>query len=779
MIMRQNRWSCSGWLGMALVVAVLTGAVSMDASAQGSSMLRTKAAEADTLAIKAAGPDGVRVIVTLRGATGAAPIPPGTSSTQQPASPATAGPLNDGQLATLEQAQLLLTHLGSDPAKRQRWAPRLILNTPYMAMTVTKDELEALAADANVIGIHEDGQLGTRLQDSVPLIGMPAAYTRGATGAGTMVAILDTGVEYGHVFTSPRVTNATCFSTVSGTFASLCPNGAHSQIGGTAGLNCGVSGCTHGTHVAGIAAGNRASGTPLNGVAKSADIFAGQVFSRRLSDSAITAFDSDILASLNDLLTRINAGEFNPRKVAAVNLSLGDSGFLVTGNCDTGRGAPFKSVIDALRTAGAATVIAAGNDSQTNQTSFPGCISSAITVGSTTKLDAVSSFSNMSANVDVLAPGSSITSSINPTPSFGVLSGTSMATPHVTGAFAAIRSACPSATVGDIEGILKSTGTSITDTRSGGTHVKPRIRVDVAVRLCASRVRDFNGSGTSDILWRHTSGSVALWLMNGPAVVGSPTLGAVAPVWTIDELGDFNGDGKTDILWRDSSGTLAMWLLSGGAIIGNNIVGSVSTAWTVVGAGDFNGDGKADLLWRHTSGAVAMWLMNGPIVVSTFGLGTVSTAWTIDKIGDFNGDGNADILWRDSSGNLALWLLNGATVIGSSGLGNVSTAWTVAGAGDFNGDGKADILWRHTSGAVALWLMNGPIVVSSLTLGTVATAWTIDKIGDFNGDGKTDILWRDSSGTVAMWLLNGGAVIGSSVLGTVSPSWVTQVAGAP
>src|SRR5262249_54259261 len=239
-------------------------------------------------------------------------------------------------------------------------------------------------------------------------------------------------------------TDATCFSGGDAAdFATLCPNGQATQTGGNAGQNCGLSDCLHGTHVAGIAAGNRASGVPLNGVAKSADIFASQVFSRRISDNALVAFDSDILASLNDLLARINNNEFAPRKIAAINLSLGDSGFLVSGNCDSSaRAAPFKSAIDALRTAGTATVIAAGNDSQIILTSFPGCISSAVTVSATTKSDVVASFANVSDVVDLFAPGVSIVSSVPPTPNFLALSGTSMATPHVTGAFAAIRSAC-------------------------------------------------------------------------------------------------------------------------------------------------------------------------------------------------------------------------------------------------------------------------------------------------------------------------------------------------
>jgi hypothetical protein len=777
---RPRSLSC-GLLGVVLTAAMLTGAIPREAFAQGSSLLRSKGVDVDTLLAKAGGPTGVRVMVTLRGATsGTQSLPLGSSSTQPPASPAPSGQLTDGLVPTIEQAQLLARHGGTEEAKRQRWAPRLIPNTPYVAMTVTRDELEALAADGDVVSLHEDGQLRPGLQDSVPLIGMAAVYARGGTGANTLVAILDTGVEYFHVFTNPRVTNATCFSTNSGTFASLCPNGQSSQIGTTAGFNCDFPGCEHGTHVAGIAAGNRPSGTPLNGVAKSADIFAGQVFSRRLADNALIAFDSDILSSLNDFLGRVNAGEFNPRKVAAINLSIWDVSFQVPGNCDANaRAVPFKSVIDGLRAAGVATVIMAGNNAQTNLSAFPGCVSTAITVSATTKADAVSSFSNLSSIVDVLAPGESITSSVNPTPNFGAMSGTSMAAAHVTGAIAAIRSACPNATLGDIEALLTTTGTAITDTRPGGTLVKPRLRVDVAVQQCGFRIRDFNGDGKSDILWRHTAGDLALWLMNGGAVASTGILGNVATSWTIDKIGDFNGDGKADILWRNTSGTLSIWLMNGLAVASTNILGNVAAAWTTAGVGDFNGDGTRDILWRHTAGDLALWLINGGAVASTSVLGNVATSWTIVGVADFNGDGKADILWRDTSGTLALWLMNGFTVASTSILGNVATAWTVAGVGDFNGDGKSDILWRHTSGDTALWFMNGGAVASTSVLGNVATVWTIDKIGDFNGDGKADILWRDTSGTLALWLMNGAAVASTSNLGNVATSWVTQVGASP
>src|SRR5262245_31209848 len=142
---RRARHSC---FCLIFTLAIL-GASATPALAQGSPALRSKTAEVDRVIAKANSPGGVRVIVTLRGATpdsASAPLPSASTSIQQPTAPATSGPLGDGQAATLEQTQIIANHLGTDAAKRQRWAPRLIRNTPYMAMTVSLAELEALAA---------------------------------------------------------------------------------------------------------------------------------------------------------------------------------------------------------------------------------------------------------------------------------------------------------------------------------------------------------------------------------------------------------------------------------------------------------------------------------------------------------------------------------------------------------------------------------------------------------------------------------------------------------
>jgi hypothetical protein len=286
--------------------------------------------------------------------------------------------------------------------------------------------------------------------------------------------------------------------------------------------------------------------------------------------------------------------------------------------------------------------------------------------------------------------------------------------------------------------------------------------------------RDFNGDGKSDILWRHSSGVLYTWLMNGTSVGSAGSPGSVGPDWTIAGIADFNGDGKADILWRHSSGVVYLWLMDGTTVIGAGSPGSAPPDWSIVGVGDFNGDGKADILWRHTSGTTFIWLLDGTTVTGTGSPGSVGTDWSIVGVGDFNGDGKADILWRHDSGVLVTWFLNATSVTGTGVPGSVTTDWAIAGIGDFNRDGKADILWRHTSGVVYLWLMNGASILGQGSPGSVGVDWSIQGVPDFNGDGKADILWRHTSGVVYLWLMDGLSIIGTGSPGSVDPSWTIQ-----
>jgi subtilisin family serine protease len=108
----------------------------------------------------------------------------------------------------------------------------------------------------------------------------------GYAGAGTSVAILDTGVLKTHPFLAGRVIAEACFSTTDSGYGStsLCPGGATSVIAPNSAMPCPVTvrSCNHGTHVAGIVAGNRLTinGVDISGVAPDAKLISIQIYSR-------------------------------------------------------------------------------------------------------------------------------------------------------------------------------------------------------------------------------------------------------------------------------------------------------------------------------------------------------------------------------------------------------------------------------------------------------------------------------------------------------------------
>jgi subtilisin family serine protease len=181
-------------------------------------------------------------------------------------------------------------------------------------------------------------------------------------------------------------------------------------------------------------------------------------------------FFSDVIGGLERVLRLRN--QFD---IASVNMSLG--GGIFDSACDDEVPA-LTTIIKKLSNNNnkIGVVVASGNDGSNDGIGIPACISRAIAVGSTTKADNVSSFSNHHDLVALMAPGSSIRSSV-PGGGFAFFNGTSMATPHVAGAWALMKQARPNATVDEVRDAFSITGVDVT--RAGVT--KPRINVFRAV----------------------------------------------------------------------------------------------------------------------------------------------------------------------------------------------------------------------------------------------------------------------------------------------------------
>jgi VCBS repeat protein len=244
-------------------------------------------------------------------------------------------------------------------------------------------------------------------------------------------------------------------------------------------------------------------------------------------------------------------------------------------------------------------------------------------------------------------------------------------------------------------------------------------------------------------------------------------------------LTDFDGDGTSDVLWQSkTTRSLGIWTLRGNSVTSIqwlDTLASSDPSWKLVGTGDLNGDGFADLVWQNTSdGRVAVWVMHGTMLL-TFGVVNyipVASQWHIRGVGDVNGDGRADLVWQHDTGLLAVWLMDGFNVTAGSMLSVPSVAdtnWVIAGAGDVNGDGTADLVWQNkASGALGVWYLNGATVMATKSL-SIPTApdlnWKIHGVGDVNGDAKADLLWlNESTGEVGVWYLDGNVVTGYSFL---------------
>ncbi len=423
--------------------------------------------KADSLIAKAREEGSVRVIVHPRGDFKLDPTQLGQRRGQIP------GLISEDVLQT-RRARITTAreNLLNKMQPLARGAVKSYSHVPFVAFDVDEEGLKQLRASSEVEFIEEDVLAAPTLSQSTSLIGATSVWNSGFTGAGFSVAIADTGIDKNHPLLVGKVVKEACFSTASWDTLTACPNGLEEQIGSGAAAPI----HPHGTHVASIAAGH-------TGVAKGAKIVAIQVFSKVFNPATCKGDGIPCVRSYTSDQTAATAfvfDNFQQHKIAALNFSLGSGAYPT--DCDMIIGSntqALASEIGQLWNMGVPTVIASGNDGSKIGISAPACIASAVSVGASSKADVVAGFSNSGPTLDLLAPGVAITAAV-PGGGLATLDGTSMAAPHVAGAFALLKSKADGATVSTMLNLLKATGKPLTD-HVIPYPVKPRVNVAAAI----------------------------------------------------------------------------------------------------------------------------------------------------------------------------------------------------------------------------------------------------------------------------------------------------------
>jgi subtilisin family serine protease len=606
-----------------------------------------------------------------------------------------------------------------------------------------------------IVSSSETPDSPTAVEPGVNHTRAPEVWAQGINGQGVVVGAADTGYRWDHAALKGK------YRGWNGSTADHNFNW-HDSIhsgGGTCGANsvvpCDDQG--HGTHTAGTVLGDDGSANQV-GMAPGAK----WIGCRNMNVGAGTP--ATYLECFEFFLAPYPVGgtpaQGDPTKAPDVTTN--------SWSCPPSEGCNASSLqagVEAQRAAGIMMVVAAGNSGSACSTvgDPPGIYDAAYTVGAlNTGTDTIASFSSRGpvtidgsnrSKPDIAAPGTNTRSSTRTSlTSYGNMSGTSMATPHVAGAVALLWSAQPALVnkISQSEVILDNATVHLTSATCGSVsgifpnnvfgygRLDIRSAVDQALRY-AVRPFDLDGDGRTDFaVYRPDSngmGQGAWYVLNSNGGGSLQQLFGLATDITVP--GDYDGNGVSDVaVFRGSEGA---WYISQGSAQNFTRV-----EWGMNGdvpvPADYDGDGETDVaVWRPSTG---VWYIrnsaNGSFRFEPFGLSG-------DKVvqGDYDGDGKTDVaVFRPSDG--VWYALRSTTGTLMSVQWGISTDELVPGY--YDADSKIDIaVWRPSTGA---WY-----VLKSTTNNAASdsyfwgTTGDVPVQGDYEADGKYDIgVFRPSTG---------------------------------
>jgi thermitase len=552
----------------------------------------------------------------------------------------------------------------------------------------------------------------------------------------------------------------------------------------------------HGTHTAGTIGAVGNNGVGVVGVNWNVKIMAIKIYSPNGGDST----SAMLVNAYNYVRMMKNRG---------VNIRVTNNSY---GGCGEACGydQATKDALDAMGNAGILNVFAAGNDSRNIETtpSYPASYTSpsVLAVAASTSTDARSGFSNFgSISVDLAAPGSGILSTYTNASGYATLSGTSMATPHVTGAAALLSAYNQNLSPASLKATLMNT-VDVLPQWNGVVKTGGRLNVDRALRnqtvcnfiLSAYEFRvSLSGGGGSVNVTAPTNcdysvKSNANWITinsanvgsasgtvnftvaqypfsdgmrSGTITIGDQTLFVIqgSPFLPGIHFMDFDGDARTDYAAIQNSNNSMIWHVN------RSSSGYAATnfglfADDVPVPNDFDGDARTDYaVWRNSNGTFYILQSSN----NTFrGVQFGATGDNPNVTQDFDGDAIADLaVARKQNGKLVWYILNSITGFRAVQFGNENDRPI---RGDYDGDGRADLaVYRPAADSpantfITMSSINGSL--KTLTFGNSAT----DKVvpGDYDGDNKTDFaVWRETDGTW-YWIKSSTGAFGGFQFGT-------------